>query len=74
MTSRSVQSKQFSNNKVVTTIAKHDFVFQAETSREIHALCCSAKPLSTFIARDAIKESREACGSHGYLKGKIRLI
>ena len=74
MTSRSVQSKQCSNSNVVTTTAKHDFVFQAETGREIHALCCSAKPLSTFITRDGIKESREACGSYGYLKGKIRLI
>lgn len=35
---------------------------------EIHALVSSSKPLVTWTARDAIQESREACGGHGYLK------
>lgn len=35
---------------------------------ELHALVSSSKPLVTWTARDAIQESREACGGHGYLK------
>lgn len=35
---------------------------------EIHALVSSSKPLVTWTARDAIQESREACGGHGYLR------
>lgn len=34
---------------------------------EVHAVGCSAKPVSGWLARDAIQESREACGGHGYL-------
>lgn len=35
---------------------------------EIHALISAAKPLITWTCRDAIQESREACGGHGFLK------
>lgn len=35
---------------------------------EIHAIISAAKPLLTWTCRDAIQESREACGGHGYLK------
>ncbi|GIX76895.1 peroxisomal acyl-coenzyme A oxidase 3 [Caerostris extrusa] len=35
---------------------------------ELHALCSAAKPLAGWLARDAIQESREACGGHGYLQ------
>ncbi|XP_055389389.1 peroxisomal acyl-coenzyme A oxidase 3 [Condylostylus longicornis] len=35
---------------------------------EFHAIISSSKPLLTWTARDAIQESREACGGHGYLK------
>ena len=44
---------------------------QADLGREIHALSCASKPLGGWIARDAIQESREACGGHGYFKGKL---
>ncbi|KAK9729818.1 Acyl-CoA oxidase [Popillia japonica] len=35
---------------------------------EIHAIISATKPLFTWSCRDAIQESREACGGHGYLK------
>ncbi|XP_044271782.1 peroxisomal acyl-coenzyme A oxidase 3-like isoform X1 [Tribolium madens] len=35
---------------------------------EIHAVVSSAKPLITWVCRDAVQECREACGGHGFLK------
>lgn len=35
---------------------------------EMHALSSAAKPVLTWLVRDAIQECREACGGHGYLK------
>lgn len=46
-------------------------IFQSEKAAELHALCCAAKPLAGWLARDAIQESREACGGHGYLQGNV---
>lgn len=43
-------------------------MFQTQAVSEIHALVTSSKALSTWTARDAIQEAREACGGHGYLK------
>ncbi|ODN04890.1 Peroxisomal acyl-coenzyme A oxidase 3 [Orchesella cincta] len=43
---------------------------------EIHAITSSAKPLLSYVTRDAIQECREACGGHGYLSsagiGRLR--
>lgn len=41
---------------------------------EIHALSCAAKPLCSWIARDAIQDCRESCGGHGYLKSKCKIL
>lgn len=35
---------------------------------EIHAVVSAAKPLITWTCMNAIQESREACGGHGFLK------
>ncbi|XP_060528904.1 peroxisomal acyl-coenzyme A oxidase 3-like [Cylas formicarius] len=35
---------------------------------EIHALSSATKPIAGWIMKDAIQESRETCGGHGYLK------
>lgn len=35
---------------------------------EFHALSSAAKPLCSWIVRDAIQDCRESCGGHGYLK------
>lgn len=34
----------------------------ALTGAELHAISSSAKPLASWLARDAIQECREACG------------
>ncbi|CAL8109772.1 unnamed protein product [Orchesella dallaii] len=43
---------------------------------EMHVLSSTAKPITSWLARDAIQECREACGGHGYLSaagiGKLR--
>ncbi|RWS29186.1 Peroxisomal acyl-coenzyme A oxidase 3-like protein [Leptotrombidium deliense] len=41
---------------------------QSGMGAEIHCLSSCGKAITGWIARDAIQESREACGGHGYLK------
>lgn len=40
----------------------------ASSGSEIHAISCASKAVTSWIGRDGIQESREACGGHGYLK------
>lgn len=35
---------------------------------ELHAMISASKAMFTWVTRDAIQESRECCGGHGYLK------
>lgn len=41
---------------------------------EIHAVSSCTKPIAAWTTRDAIQECREACGGHGYLKGKLKYL
>jgi len=43
----------------------------AALGREIHAISCASKPLVSWTARDAIQESRECCGGHGFFAGSL---
>lgn len=45
-----------------------DFEELSNRVAELHALVSTFKPLTTWMARDAVQEAREACGGHGYLK------
>nr|XP_002731777.1 PREDICTED: peroxisomal acyl-coenzyme A oxidase 3-like [Saccoglossus kowalevskii] len=72
-------SKQFMKYYLelnIGTLLKSDAVYLAELGKELHAVACSSKPLTSWLARDAIQECREACGGHGYLSvsrfGEIR--
>lgn len=42
-----------------------------DVGMEIHAISSACKPVGAWTTRDAIQECREACGGHGYLKGKV---
>ncbi|EDV29132.1 uncharacterized protein TRIADDRAFT_18987 [Trichoplax adhaerens] len=50
--------------KLAATESQYDL--QAQLNQEIHVLSAASKPLSTWLARDAIQECREACGGHGF--------
>lgn len=41
---------------------------------ELHAISSAGKAVYSWIARDGIQECREACGAHGFLKGKNLLV
>lgn len=37
---------------------------------ELHVISSASKPISGWTMKEAIQECREACGGHGFLKGK----
>jgi len=41
---------------------------EADMGSELHCVSSCGKAMCGWLARDAIQESREACGGHGYLK------
>lgn len=45
-----------------------DSDYLAKLGMELHVLSSVSKPVSSWLARDAIQECRECCGGHGYLK------
>ncbi|XP_033628158.1 peroxisomal acyl-coenzyme A oxidase 3-like [Asterias rubens] len=55
------------NEFVINTFLGDKSERQMMMSREIHALTSANKPLTTWTARNAIQECREACGGHGFL-------
>nr|XP_006812777.1 PREDICTED: peroxisomal acyl-coenzyme A oxidase 3-like [Saccoglossus kowalevskii] len=63
-------SKQFMKYFIelnIGTLLGSDTLDMAEFGKELHAVACSGKSLSSWLARDAVQECREACGGHGYL-------
>lgn len=46
-------------------------VLQADEMLETHALAAAAKAVLSWRAVQAIQDSRESCGGHGYLKCKL---
>lgn len=73
-------SDSFWNEFVIFLISRYtggnDKLDLSTAGYEIHAITSSAKPLMSYLARDAIQECREACGGHGYLRaagiGRLR--
>ena len=55
--------------KMSDTDSQYDL--QALLAQEMHILSAASKPLSTWLARDAIQECREACGGHGFHEGDL---
>lgn len=55
--------------KISSTDSQYDL--QAMLAQEMHILSAASKPLSTWLARDAIQECREACGGHGFHAGNV---
>lgn len=41
---------------------------ESEMGSELHVVSSAGKAMCGWLARDAIQESRECCGGHGYLK------
>jgi acyl-CoA oxidase len=62
------QSYMILANHVISGFIGEDKELAAKRGAEIHAISSSAKPLASWLARDAVQECREACGGHGYLR------
>jgi acyl-CoA oxidase len=50
-------------------LTKDDSERQAELGKEIHAISCASKAVSSWTTQQVIQECRESCGGNGYLKG-----
>ncbi|KAK0410336.1 hypothetical protein QR680_005072 [Steinernema hermaphroditum] len=67
----SIFQKRFNEhfiNYMMKLISGEKSVEMAEISKEVHALSCATKPVSTWMGVRGLAEARLACGGHGYLK------
>ncbi|CAH1130846.1 unnamed protein product [Ceutorhynchus assimilis] len=52
----------------IASVLGNDTANLPDWGMELHAVSSASKPIAGWTMKEAIQESREACGGHGYLK------